>query len=118
MLELFAGGQQVDRKQIEADGHALAVFARELAEPGLGHETKLALLVLVDGGFSGREVADGAGFDFEDNQSRAVPGDEVEVAAEFGARPTLGDDGEAQAAEMEERGLLAAEAGDEVGWEF
>jgi hypothetical protein len=94
------------------------VFARELAEPGLGHQTKLALLVLVYRSFSRGEIAGGAGFDLEDNERGAVPGDEVEVAAEFGAGPALGDDGETEAAEMEERTLFAAETGDEVGWKF
>jgi hypothetical protein len=118
VLELFARGEQVDREQIEADGDAVSMLARELAEPGLGHQAELALLVFVDGGFGGGEVAEGAGFDLEDDQSGTVPGDEVEVAAELGAGPALSDDGEAETAEMKERGLFSAEASDEVRWEF
>jgi hypothetical protein len=118
VLELFTRGQQIDREQIEADGDTLAVLARELTEPGLGHHAELALLVFVDGGICGGEITGCAGFDFEDDERGAIPGDKVEVAAEFGARPPLGDDGEAEAAEVEERGLFTAETGDQVGREF
>src|SRR5665213_923042 len=114
----IAGGQQVDREQVEADGDAVAVLARKLAQPGPGHEAELVLLAAVDGGVGGSEVAGGTGLDLEDDQGWAIPGDEVDVAADFGAGPALGDDGETEPAEVEEGSLLAAEAGDEVGWEF
>ena len=118
MLEFIALGQEVNREQIETDGNAVAVLARKLAQPGASHQAELVLLVAVDGGVGGSKVAGGAGLDFKDDEGGAVPGDEVDVAADLGAGPALGDDGETEAAEMEEGGLFAAQAGDEVGREF
>jgi len=115
VFELDAGAEEVDGEQVEADGDALAVLAGELAEPGVGHEPELALLGAVDRGFGGGEVAGGASLDFENDEGGTVPGEEVDITAEFGGGPALGDDGETEAAEVEERSLLTAEAGDEVG---
>ena len=59
----------------------------------------------------------GEGFDLEDNKGGAVPGDEVEVSEEAAGAPAAGDDGVAEPAEVEEGGVFAALAGEEVGWE-
>ena len=97
----------------------LARWGRETAEVGGGH---LAEDVAACGGrrrsrrgrrrLRGRG---GAGLDFEDDEGGAVPGDEVEVAGEALGAPAAGDDGVAEAAEVEEGGVFAALAGEEVG---
>ena len=96
-----AGGELVDGEDVEADGDAGAGGGGELAEVGGGHLAEDSLLVGVDGGLGWGEGCfaggGGAGFDFEDDEGGAVPGDEVEVAGEAFGAPAAGDDGVAEA---------------------
>lgn len=108
VLELFAGGQEIDREQVEANRDVVAVLTRKLPQPGLCHQAKLAALAFVDGGFWSGKIAGSAGLDLEDDEGRAVPGKEVDVAFNFRAGPTLGHDSEAEATKMEEGCLLSA----------
>ena len=104
--------------------------AGKLAEVGSGEEAELALLGAVDGGVGGGEVAGRAGFDFEEDEGGrgfgcGFVGGSTGLSSQAtrsrsprmpGLRrgPALGDDGEAEGTKMEERGLLAAKAGEEM----
>ena len=114
MFELGGGGQEVDREDVEADGDAVAVGLGELAEVGGSHAAEGLLLVGIDLGFCGGKVACGAGFDLEEDEGVAIPGGEVEVAAEAVGTPAASDDGVAEGAEVEEGGVFALFAGEEV----
>lgn len=114
VLELGAGGQKVNGEdvQLQADGGAVS-FGQAL-QIGGGELAELALLGFVHLGGGGREIAGGAGFDLEDNEGRARPGDQVEVTANAGSVPAAGDDGVAARAQMEEGGVFSAQAGEQV----
>jgi len=118
MLEFGGGGQDIDGEDVKAEGDIVAVGFGELAEVGGGHEAKLALLVGVDSRFSWGHVMSGAGFDFEEDEGVAVPGDEVEVGGKALGAPAAGDDGIAEVAEVEEGSVFAALAGEEVRREW
>lgn len=68
----------------------------------------------VDGEVGGDDAACGAGLDLEDDQGRAVPGDEVDVSGEPLGAPAAGDDRVAEAAEVEESSVFAALAGEQM----
>lgn len=112
VLEVGGIGEQVDGEDVKAHGQAGAMASGELREPGGGHAAELALLGGVDLGFGGEEIAGGAGFDFEDDERVAVPGDEVEVSAHTGRNPAAGDDGVSEGTQVEE-GVVFAEFADE-----
>jgi hypothetical protein len=114
VLEVGSLGEEIDGEDVKAYGDAGAVAGGELREEGGGEAAELALLGGVDLGCGGKEVAGGAGFDFEDDESVGVPGDEVEVAANAGGDPAARDDGVAERAEMEEGEVFAALAGEEM----
>ena len=84
VFELGLIGQQIDGQDVEADGNAAAVARGQLPKPRCGQFAELPLLGGVDGGFGGEEIARGAGLHFEDDERVAVPGDEVEIAADAG----------------------------------
>ena len=87
-------------------------------EVGGGHAAEHPLLGGVDGGFCGEEYlrrgGGGAGLDLEDDECGAVPGEKVEVAVEAWATPASADDGVAELAKVEEGGIFAALAGEEM----
>ena len=114
MVEFGAGGEEIDGEDVEAEGDRDADGLGELAEVGGGHLVEHLLLVGVDGGVSGSEIAGGAGLDFEDDEGGAVPRDEVEVAGDAGGAPAAGDDGVAEGAEVEEGGVFTTFSGEEV----
>jgi len=113
MRRLCVGGFQIDGDDVEANG-CLACGGGQTAEIGAGELAERVLLVGVDGHLGGNEVAAGAGFDFDDAESGAVPGDEVDVATKFWIAPAAGDDDVAVAAKMEESFALAVGTGFEV----
>jgi hypothetical protein len=118
VLEFGARGEEVDGEDIEAERDRDADGLGELAEVGGGHFAKHLLLVGVDGGVGGGEIARGARLDFEDDEGWAVPGDEVEVAGDARGAPAAAHDGVAEGAEMEEGGVFATFADEEVGGEW
>src|ERR1700685_2906593 len=105
---------RVDGDYVEADGDGGARPLGEGAEVGAGEAAQHAALVFIDRGFGGGQVAGGAGLHLDEAEMLAVPGDEVDVSAEAGAGPALGDDDVTAAAEFEEGGALAEQAGGEV----
>jgi len=114
VVEFGGGGEEVDGEDIEAEGDRHADGFGELPEVGGGHFAEHLLLVWVDCGVRGSEVAGGAGLDFEDDEGGAVPCDEVEVAGDAGGAPAAGDDGVAEGAEVEESCVFATLAREEV----
>jgi hypothetical protein len=114
MIELRAGGQKVDGEDVEAEMEGAAPGLGHLVEVGGGHAAEHALLVRIDGDFGGEEVAGGAGFDFHDDKCASVPGNEIEVAGVAFRAPAAGDEGVTEGAKMEEGGVFAAFAGEEV----
>jgi len=82
VFELLPGREQVDRKNVETDRDAVSVALGKLTDVGGGHAAERLLLVGVDLGFGGGQIVSGAGFDLEDDQGIAVPGDKIEVASE------------------------------------
>jgi len=106
--------QEIDGEDVETDGDGGAMGLGQAAQIGGGHAAELVLLVAVDLGFGRSDVMRGAGFDLEDDQGGAVPGDEVEVAGEAAGAPAAGDDGVAKRAQMEEGGGFSALAGEEM----
>ena len=115
MFKFLPGREQVDRKNVETDWNAVSVALGKLPEVGGGHAAERFLFVWVDLGFSGRQIVGGAGFDLEKDKGIAVPCDKIEVSSEGFRAPAAGDDGVAEAAEVEESGVFALLAGDEVG---
>ena len=116
MFKFLPGREQVDRKNVETDWNAVSVALGKLPEVGGGHAAERFLFVWVDLGFSGRQIVGGAGFDLKDDEGIAVPGDKIEVSSEAFRAPAAGDDGVAEAAEVEKRGIFSAFTGEEMGW--
>lgn len=79
----------------------------ELADVAAGEAEKRAYLVRVDGGFGGFGVAGGAGFDFDETEGFAVPGDEIEIAGGVAGAPAAGDDAVTATAEEVEGGVFS-----------
>ena len=117
----FEVGTGALRRWFEIDGDYVEAHVgfsrggRKATKIGAGQEAQCALLVGVDGHLGGEGVAVGAGFDFDDAESAAVPGDEVDVASEPGGAPAAGDDDVSVATEMEEGFALAGRASFEMG---
>jgi CTP synthase len=113
-----ARGREIDGEDIETEGDGGSMGFREAAEIGGSHAAEHVLLVGVDVGFGGGEGVGagggGAGFDLEEDEGVAVPGDEIEVAGQAAGAPAAGDDGVAETAEVEEGGVFAAGAGEQV----
>ena len=114
MLELGSVRQQVDRKHVEADGDAAADGLRELVQVSCGHAAEGLLLGGIDFGVGREEIAGGAGFDLEEDEGWAVPGDEVEVSAATAGVPAASDDGVSERTQMEESCIFATLAGKQV----
>jgi len=117
VVEFGGRGEQIDGEDIKADGDGGAVGFGQEIEVGGGHLAEHVLLGAVDGGFGWGEgliAGGGEGFDLEDDQGGAVPGDEVEVAGQAARAPATGDDGVAETAEMEEGRVFATLTGEEM----
>ncbi len=115
MFNFLTGREQVDRKNVKTDRDAVSVAFGELPEVGGSHATERLLFVRVDLGFSRGQIAGGAGFDLEDDEGIAIPGDKIEVAGQAFRTPAAGDDGVSETAEMEKRGIFPVFAREEMG---
>jgi hypothetical protein len=74
--------------------------------------------MLVDGEFRRSKAVGGTSFHFNDDEGRAIPGDEVEVSVEALGAPATGDDGVVEGAEVEEGGIFAAFTEEQMWREF
>lgn len=99
---LDASGREVDGDDVDTGEDGAAVLAGEGAEVGASHVCEHVALGGVDGEGGWGLIADRARLDLDEAEGVALPGDEVEVAAEVGAAPAVGDDEVALAAEEEE----------------
>jgi hypothetical protein len=101
---------EIDGEDIEACGCGTSVLG-QATEVDAGEAAEDALFFGVDGELGREGVAMAAGFDLDEAEDVAVPGDEVEVAAKLRGPPATGDDGVAGAAEVEEGFALAEVTG-------
>ncbi len=115
MLELCPCSKQVYGKDIEADRNARAVRSGEMPQVGCGLVAKLIALVAVDGEFRRCEVTGGTRLDLEDDELIPVPGHQVKIAAQPVRAPAARYDRVAEIAQVEERGVLAALADQQMG---
>jgi hypothetical protein len=114
VLELGSGGEEIDGEDVETKRDTGAPGIGDLVEVRTGHLAEHDLLVVVDLNLGGDKVAYGSGFDLEEDEGVAVPGDEVEVSRKPRRAPAAGDDRVTKAAEVEIGGVFATLAGDEV----
>jgi hypothetical protein len=77
---------------------------------GARKAAKEALFFVVYGELGGEGVTTCAGFDLDEAERGAMPGDEVEIATEFCALPSPGDNDISKTAEMEESLAFAESA--------
>lgn len=98
-------GEDVEARSCGAHGGGDAV------EVGAGEAAQGTLLVMIDGVLGGEGVAAAAGLDLDEAEGGAVPGDEVDIAAQAGDLPSASDNDVSGAAEMKEGFALAEQAG-------
>jgi hypothetical protein len=109
-LELGTRGEN-DGDDIAADAFPGGVG---LAGVGAGHAAEMGSLVIADGAFRRTEFVALARFHFDDDESVAVPGDQISFAIGGGQAIVAGDDDVAGAAQKAVRQVLTAAAKSQI----